>query len=100
MPYLKQFHWWPTVWLDRTGNAVSAVDVSKNATLKNVRLIDTSLSIEVDYKGLVYSATIIPGLSKDALILLRHILLQYYSEPMEIVEIIDIELQSSFPFVR
>jgi len=53
-------------------------------------MLDASFRIVVDY---IWSHlyAIIPGLSKDALILLRRILLQYYDEPMEIMEKIAID---------
>jgi len=68
--------------------------------LKNVRLLDDSLGLVVDYKGAICTATVMPNLSKDAVILLRHILLQHFSQPMEVVEKIDIDFNGSFPFIR
>jgi len=43
----------------------------------------------IDYKGIICEATIVPKLSEDTLIFLRHILLQHCGESIAIVEEIE-----------
>ena len=91
MTLLNNFQWWPKYWLAQTGSNLIPAEISRDGILKNVQTLDGSLRLVVDYKGISCTATILPGLPKDASILLRHILLQYYGERMEIVEQIDID---------
>jgi hypothetical protein len=91
MTSLNKFQWWPKYWLAQAGSNPTTAEISKHGTLTNVQMLDGSLRLVVDYMGTSCTGTISPGLSKDALILLRHILLQHYGERMEIVEQIDID---------
>ena len=100
MARLKSFPWWPTTWGVQSGHAPTPAGISRDGVLKNVRLLDDSLGLVVEYKGAICTATVMPNLSKDAVILLRHILLQHFSQPMEVVEKIDIDFNGSFPFIR
>jgi len=100
MARLKSFPWWPTTWGVQDGHAPIPAEICRDGVLKNVRLLDDSLGLVVDYKGAICTATVMPNLSKDAVILLRHILLQYFGQPIEVVEKIDIDFNGSFPFTR
>ena len=100
MPYLKDFQWWPTSWIAQEFNAPTPAEISKDGILQNAQMLDWGLQLVVDYKGVVCTATIIPRLSNDRLILLRHILLQHYGEPMKVVEKIDMDFDQLFAFIK
>jgi hypothetical protein len=100
MARLESFPWWPTTWGVQSGHAPTPAEISRDGVLKNVRLLDDKLSLVVDYTGVICTATVMPNLSQDAVILLRHILLQHVGQPMEVVEKIDIDFSGSFPFIR
>ena len=100
MPQLKMLQWWPTAWLPDAGSAPTAEEVRKNGVLKNVRRSVDTLTLVVDCNGVICTATISPNLPEDTLILLRHILLQHYGQPMAVVEDLDIDLQGVFPVVK
>jgi hypothetical protein len=59
-----------------------------------------TLTLVVDCNGVICTATISPHLPEDTLILLRHILLQKYGEPMAAVEDLDIDLQGVFLVIK
>jgi hypothetical protein len=94
MTRLKELPWWPTIWIAQTGNAPTATEISKNGALNNVQRLPNGLTLLVDHNGIICTAIVNPALSEDALILLRHILLQYRGQPMEVVEAIDIDFQN------
>src|SRR5512135_1030674 len=100
MPQLKTLPWWPTAWIAETGDTITPEEIRKNGVLINVRRFSNALTLVVDVKGATCKETVGPALSEDRLILLRHILLQHYGEPMEAVEDLDIDLQGVFPVVK
>jgi hypothetical protein len=53
-------------------------------------VLPRGLLLVVDDNGVICTATIASNLSADFFILLRHILLQHWGEPMEVVENIDL----------
>ena len=75
-------------------------EVRSNGVLKNVRRSADSLTLVVDCKDIICMATITPHFPEDTLILLRHIFLGYYGQPMAIIEDLDFELGSTFPVVK
>ena len=99
MAPLKDLPWWPTVWVSQTGDSHTSAEISRDGVLKNVRLLDNGLSLVVDYKGVVCTGVITrpSDLSQDSLILLRHILLQCWGQPMDVLENIDIDLSTWSP---
>ena len=100
MTRLKDFPWWPTVWVNERGASLAPAELSTDGTLKNARPTGNSgLSLIVDYRGIIFTAIISrpPTLSQDSLILLRHILLQHWGEAMCVVENIDIHFRRRFP---
>ncbi len=92
MSQLKDFGWWPNVWIDETGNSSTPTEISNDAVLKNVRRTFGSLTLVADRNGVIYTATLGSHLSEDFLILLRHILLQHLGEPISGVEQFDVTL--------
>ncbi len=82
MARLRDFSWWPKNWVDDNGSPCIPTD----AVLKNVRRVDNNIIIIVEHRGAICSAKVTPQLSDDFLILLRHILLQHWGEPMSAVE--------------
>jgi hypothetical protein len=99
MPQLKTHSWWPTAWLP-DGSECTTEEVRRNGVLKNVRRSADSLTLVVDCKDIICTATITPHFPEDTLILLRHIFLGYYGQPMAVIEDLDIELGSTFPVVK
>ena len=84
---LRDFSWWPKVWYDKVNRSVSSTVIQKEAVLTNVRLSDTRLTLISQMNGVTFTAkTDDFVLSVDFLILLRHILLQHYGEPISVVE--------------
>jgi hypothetical protein len=100
MPQLKRHSWWPTAWLSDDHRTPTAEEVRANGVLKNVRRSSDSLTLVVDCKDITCMATITPHFPEDTLILLRHIFLGYYGQPMAVIEDLDIELGSTFPVVK
>jgi len=90
MARLKDFPWWPRAWVTEKGSSPATAEISKHGVLKNVRRFVGGLTLLVDYNGVIYTAIIDSNLSEDFLILLRHIMLQKWGEPMEVVESSDI----------
>ena len=97
---LKELPWWPTIWAAQTGSPCTAEEINRDGVLLNVQRSQTSLTLLVDHKGIICSATVRPKVSEDALILLRHILLQQYGHPMEVVGNLGIDLQAVFPAAK
>ena len=84
---LRDFSWWPTVWYDKVNRSVSPTLIQNEAVLTNVRLSNTRLTLISQMNGATFTAkTDEFVLSADFLILLRHILLQHYGEPISAVE--------------
>ena len=81
------------MWRAERGNAPIPEEISKHGLLKSVRRLPDGLAFAVDYKGVVCTTTITPRISEDNLILLRHVLIQYWGQPMEVVEAIDIDFE-------
>jgi hypothetical protein len=100
MSQLKTHPWWPTAWLPYGGRCATG-EVRTNGVLKNVRRSTDNLTLVVDCNGVICTATVSdPYLAEDTLILLRHVLLQRYGEPMAVIEDFDIELGGMFPVVK
>jgi hypothetical protein len=100
MTRLKELPWWPTIWAAQTGSRCSAEEINKSGVLMNVRRSQNSLTLLVDHKGVLCSATVTPRVSEDTVILLRHILLQQYGHPLEVVGDLAIDLQGVFPAIK
>ncbi len=100
MPRFKEYPWWPTTWEAQAGQKPTPEKISRGGLLRNVRLLGRhDLSFVVDHKGATYTATVTPNLPEDTLILVRHILLQQWGEPMNVVEEIELGFDGPFPFV-
>ena len=91
MNRLGEFSWWPVTWLDDKSRSVSPTDIRENAVLKKVRRRGVELTLIVDHKGATCTAKIVAHLSEDFLILLRHVLLQQWGEPISAVENFEIK---------
>ena len=91
MTKLRDFSWWPSAWIDKSGGSISPTEIT-NAPLKNVRRAGRELILMVEHNGSVCTATFGSSLSEDLIILLRHILLQHWGEPVSAVEHIEIDL--------
>jgi hypothetical protein len=100
MTRLKDLPWWPTIWAAPAGNPCPTEEINKSGVLMNVRRSQSDLTLLVDHKGVICSATVSPRVSEDALILLRHILLQQYGLPMEAISNLGIDLQRAFPPIK
>jgi hypothetical protein len=100
MARLRDFPWFPTAWVAESGHAATAAEISRDGVLNNVRLLDKNLSLVVDHKGVICTATVMLDLPEDALILLRRMLLQYCGQPMNVVEEVDIVFSGPFPVIR
>ena len=90
MARLRDFPWWLSTWVSKTGSSPATAEMSKHGVLKNVRLLRDGITLIMDHNGVIYTSKITPHLSEDFLILLRHILLQQWEQPMEVVENSDI----------
>jgi len=91
MNHLRDCSWWPNAWLDDASGSLSSSEIRKHGVLKNARRMGNELTLMVEYNGVTYKAIINPNLSEDFLILLRHILLQHWGQPMDVVENIEID---------
>ena len=91
MPELRDFSWWPSAWLDESGALIGRDEIT-NAILKNVRRADRELILIAQNNGHMYTAIIGDPLPMDIIVLLRHILLQFWGEPVSAVEHIEIDL--------
>lgn len=100
MAKLKTLQWWPRAWLSNGGSTHTAEEVRKHGVLNNVSRSMDTLTLIADCNGAICTATITPHLSEEMLILLRHIFLGYYGQPMAVIEDLDIELGSTFPVVK
>src|SRR5262245_47384418 len=89
MSRLRDLSWWPTTWLDEKGLPISPAP--SDGILKNIRRVNNDLLLIVDHNGGIYTATISSHLSEDFLILLRHILLQHWGNPLSAVEDLEID---------
>jgi hypothetical protein len=86
MTQLRDFDWWPSTWIYETGSSFAPTEIGKDAVLKNVRRMYGSLTLVAAHNGVIYTAKVNPYRSEDFLILLRHILLQHWGEPISAVE--------------
>lgn len=93
MPRLKDYRWWPTVWVSSAGWCLTNEEIIRVGRFHNAKHVTDGLRLEAEHQGVICTATINHlEMSEDSLILLRHILLQYYREEMQIVANLDIEL--------
>ncbi len=93
LPHLRDFPWWPTGWERQEGGPVSAQQILEAGVLRNVRRLTNGLLLEVEHEGTICLATVeSPDLTEDDLILLRHILLQYYGGEMRIIANLSFDL--------
>ena len=90
MARLRYYSWWPNAWVDDASLAHTPIEIRKDAVLRNVRRAGEELTLVVDCNGLICTATIESNLSEDFLILLRHILLQHWGEPISAVEDLEV----------
>lgn len=90
MTCLGAFPWWPTAWVPEKSASVAPTDISKDAVLTNARRVPGGLTLVADQNGVIYTATVGSHQSEDFLILLRHILLQHWGEPISAVEDFDV----------
>lgn len=91
MNRIGEFAWWPKTWLDDQSGSVNPTDIRESGVLKNVRRTGDELTLIVDHKGATCTAKIVAQLSDDFLILLRHVLLQHWGEPISTVENFEIK---------
>jgi hypothetical protein len=90
MACLRDFSWWPIDWTNDAQHAsLPAEEIRERGVLKNARLCE-GLVLAVELNGVIYTAKITTRLSTDFLILLRHILLQHWGEPITNVEDVEI----------
>jgi hypothetical protein len=94
MTRLGDFSWWPTVWVDNRNLSFPLSQLRTKAVLTNVRRTGTDLVLFVEHDGLVCTGKISAPLSEDFLILLRHVLLQHWSEPLSAVEDVQVNFDS------
>ena len=86
VPRLKDYPWWPTVWATPAGWFITDDEMIRVGLFQNARRVAGGLSLEAAHGGVICTARINSSeMSLDQLILLRHILLQHYREPMRIV---------------
>jgi hypothetical protein len=90
MTRLRDFPWWPTAWTSENGGSHGPIDIRKKGILKNVRRMGKELTLISECNGVIFTATIGPHLSEDISILLRHILLQHWGEPISSVENVEV----------
>jgi hypothetical protein len=91
MTRLRDFSWWPNAWTSEKGGSHSPIEIRKKGLLKNVRRIGNELTLILECDGVIFTATIGSHLSEDFLILLRHILLQHWGEPISAVEEFEVD---------
>ena len=90
MARLRDYSWWPNAWANNGGRALTSSEIRQDAVLKNVRRAGKVLTLMVEHNGVICTAQIGSPLSEDFLILLRHILLQHWGEPIADVETVEI----------
>jgi hypothetical protein len=91
MNRIGEYSWWPNAWIDDRSHSISSNDIRENAVLKNVRRKGDELTLIVDHRGTTCTAKIGAQLSDDFLILLRHVLLQHWGQPISAVENFEIK---------
>jgi len=88
---LRDFRWWPNVWRESTTGSVTLVE--NEAVLTNVKLADNHLTLISQRNGATFTAKVDTSLlPQDCLVLLRHILLQHWGEPLSAVEALEVDL--------
>lgn len=93
MPRLKDYPWWPNVWATPNGSGIADDAIVRAGIFQNARRVLGGLNLEVEYRNVICTARINSSdMSLDHLILLRHILLQHYREPMRIVADLDFDV--------
>jgi hypothetical protein len=90
MSCLKDFSWWPTQWTNAKVASLTTEEIKQQGVLKNARLSAEGLTLVSELNSVVYTAEITARLSEDFMILLRHILLQHWGEPITNVENVEI----------
>jgi hypothetical protein len=90
MTWLGNFSWWPNVWVNDANRSFTSSEINKTAVLKNVRRTGNDLILFAEHGGVVYTGKINTQLSEDFLILLRHILLQHWGEPLSAVKDVEV----------
>jgi hypothetical protein len=90
MTVLRDFSWWPTVWTSENGSSLIPIDIRENGVLQNVSRKGTELTLILECNGVICTAKIDSALSEEFVILLRHILLQHWGEPISSVENIEV----------
>ena len=95
MACLRDYSWWPNAWVDDRSPALTTSEIRQDAVLKNVRRAGNELTLVVEQNGVIYTAQIGSQLSEDFLILLRHILLQHWGEPIADVESVEINFNGT-----
>ena len=91
MTRFRDFPWWPNAWVDDENQWLSTSELRKTAVLKNVRKMGAEIALIVEHNGASYTAKVDSQLSADFLILLRHILLQNWGQPLSVVEDIEVD---------
>lgn len=96
MPYLREFSWWPSVWVTPAGWFVTHEEMIRVGSFQNARHSIDGLSLEAEHEGVICKATITSAeLSKEDLILLRHILMQHHGEEMSVIANLNIDLSNT-----
>ena len=93
MTRLRDYPWWPNAWTSENGGSHSPIEIRKKGMLQNVRRMGNELTLILECNGVIHSAKIGSHLSGDVLILLLHILIQHWGEPISAVE----DLEVNFP---
>src|SRR5262245_18660872 len=96
MPRLCDSPWWPNTWINEMGGSRSHSEIRKSGVLKNVRRSKDQLTLIVECNGAICTAQIDSQLSADFAVLLRHVLLQHWGQPISVVENIEIEFAKLF----
>ena len=90
MTVLRDFSWWPNVWTSENGSSLIPIDIRKNGVLQNVSRKGTELTLILECNGVICTAKIGSAFSEEFVILLRHILLQHWGEPISSLENIEV----------
>ena len=90
MTRLRDYPWWPNAWTSEKGGSHSPIEIRKKGMLKSVRRMGNELTLILECNGVIFTATIGSHLSEDLSILLRHVLLQHWGEPISAVEDLEV----------
>jgi len=92
MTRLRDFSWWPNAWSSENVSSHTPIDTIRGkGVLKNVRRMGNELTLILECNGATCTAKIGSHLSEDFVILLRHILLQHWGEPISAVEEFEVD---------